>query len=181
LRDDTPRNVAALKHINDNSNGNNNNKSNNNKKKWNNWNYKNQASCKPNHQLSWKPQSIIKTRKKSSNFVFETKMKNLLILVLSSIIFGTCVSEKGDLEGSESSQSYGYGYGTKVADQVRMKGSVATSGFYFCYMRLVAKSVAANLVVVGLFGLSYWSSIELEINTGPCQILMNPLREVNGR
>ena len=47
-------------------------------------------------------------------------MKILLIVVLSSMIVGMCSAETGDLEGSESSQSYGYGYGTKVADQVRM-------------------------------------------------------------
>jgi hypothetical protein len=49
-------------------------------------------------------------------------MKTLFILVLSSMIVGMCYSEGGDLEGSESSQSYGYGYGTKVADQVSING-----------------------------------------------------------
>jgi len=38
------------------------------------------------------------------------------------MIVGMCYSEGGDLEGSESSQSYGYGYGTKVADQVSING-----------------------------------------------------------
>ena len=44
--------------------------------------------------------------------------------VLSTLLFvGSCFGKDpkngSDLEGSESSQSYGYGYGTKVADQVR--------------------------------------------------------------
>ena len=56
-------------------------------------------------------------------------MKNLLqVAMLSSLLFGLCLSDKkvpgSDLEGSESSQSYGYGYGTKVADQVFYKFTV---------------------------------------------------------